>query len=167
MFGKAVAACVLAAFAVAPPAFADSAKSLGKFGAWESFAYSTRAGKACYTASLPKSSLNAVKGRGESYVTVTQRPSDKSFDVISITAGYTFRKDAAAELDVGGARFDLYTTADTAWARNDQAAVQAMLKGKTMIVHGSPAKGEPTADTYSLDGFVKAYAEINKACGVK
>ena len=75
--------------------------------------------------------------------------------------------DAPAEIDVGGAKFDLYTSGDGAWARNDKAVVQAMLKGKSFVVHGVPAKGEPTADTYSLDGFPKAYADISKACGAK
>jgi hypothetical protein len=151
----------------AGPALADSAKSLGKSGDWESFTYSDKSGKVCYTASLPKRSLNGPKGRGETYISITHRPNDKSLDVVSITAGYGFKKDAPAEIDIGGAKFDLYTTGDGAWARNDKAVVQAMLKGKSLIVHGTPAKGDPTADTYSLDGFPKAYADIGKACGVK
>ncbi|MTJ79437.1 MAG: hypothetical protein F8N37_00215 [Telmatospirillum sp.] len=153
--------------AIALPAFADSAKSLGKSGDWESFTYSDKSGKVCYTASLPKRSLNAPKGRGETYVSITHRPNDKSLDVVSVTAGYTFKKDSAAEIDIGGAKFDLYTTGDGAWARNDKAVVQAMLKGKSLVIHGTPAKGDQTADTYSLDGFAKAYADIGKACGVK
>jgi hypothetical protein len=111
--------------------------------------------------------LNAQKGRGETYISITHRPNDKSFDVVSVTAGYSFKKDAPAEIDIGGAKFDLYTTGDGAWARNDKAVIQAMLKGKALIIHGTPLKGDPTADTYSLDGFVKAYADIGKACGVK
>lgn len=157
----------LVATIAAVPSWADSAKTLGKSGDWESFTYSDRAGKVCYTASLPKRSLNAPKGRGETYVSITHRPNDKSFDVVSVTSGYTFKKDAPAEIDIGGAKFDLYTTPDGAWARNDKAVVQAMLKGKTLVIHGTPAKGDPIADTYSLEGFVKAYGDIGKACGVK
>lgn len=157
----------LAAVLPALPVEADSAKPLGKSGDWESFTYTDKAGKVCYTASLPKRSLNAQKGRGETYLSITHRPNDKSFDVVSVTSGYSFKKDASAEIDIGGAKFDLYTTADGAWARNDKAVVQAMLKGKALVVHGTPAKGDPIADTYSLDGFVKAYADIAKACAVK
>jgi hypothetical protein len=36
-----------------------------------------------------------------------------------------------------------------------------------MTVKGTPAKGEGTTDTYSLNGVSKAYQELNKACGVK
>lgn len=152
---------------LAGPAWADSAKSLGKSGDWESFTYSDKAGKVCYAASLPKRSLNSAKGRGESYVSITHRPAAKSLGVFSITAGYPYKKDAPAEADIGGSKFELYTSGDTAWARNDHAVLQAMLKAKTMVVHGTPAKGQGTADTYSLDGFAKAYADIGKACGVK
>ena len=148
------------------PAAADNARSLGKAGDWESFAYTEKAGKVCYTASQPKRSLGSVKGRGETYVTITHRTADKSIGVISVTAGYSFKKDSPAEVDIGGARFDLYFSGDTAWTRNDKAVVSAMLKGKTLVVHGTPAKGDAVADTYSLDGFAKAYADISKACGV-
>ena len=146
---------------------AEPAKLLAKTGDWESFAYSDKAGKVCYAASKPKKQLAASKNRGETHLTVSHRPAEKSLGVISVAGGYGFKKDAIAELDIDGAKFDLFTSGDTAWARNDKAVVQAMLKGKTLVMHGTPAKGEATADTYSLAGFAAAYAEIGKACGVK
>lgn len=148
-------------------ASAEPAKLLSKTGDWESFAISDKTGKVCYAASKPKKQLGASKNRGETHLTVSHRPAEKSFGVISVAGGYSFKKDAIAELDVDGAKFDLFTTGDTAWARNDKAVVQAMLKGKTLVMHGTPAKGEATADTYALGGFAAAYAEIGKACGVK
>ena len=141
----------------------SGAKLLGKAGDWESF----KSGQICYMASQPKHSIGAAKGRGNVFFTITHRPAEKSISVISIDAGFTYKKDAPAELDVGGAKFDLYTTGSSAWARNDKAVVAALLKGKSVIVHGTPAKGDPVADTFSLDGFAKAYADINKACDVK
>ncbi len=50
---------------------------------------------------------------------------------------------------------------------DDAKVVQAMLKGQTMVVKGTPAKGDAATDTYSLNGISKAYQELNKACGVK
>jgi len=159
-----LAATVLLACAAAP-AWADSAKTLGKFGDWTAFTFSDKNGKVCYTVSQPKRSINSPKGRGDVYVTITHRPSDKSFDVVSVTQGYQFKKESVPEFDIGGARFDLYTQESGAWSRNDKAVVQAMLKGKSLIMHGQPQKGEASADTYSLEGFPKAYGEIGKACG--
>jgi len=168
MFAKFAAATgLIATLFAGSAAFADTAKPLGKFGDWGAFAYSGKGGKVCYAVGKPKHSLGSSKVRNEVYLTITHRPADKSFDVVSVTAGYAFKKDAAAELDIGGAKFDLYTTEDTAWARDDKAVVQALLKGKSVVVHGMPAKGDPTADTYSLDGFVQAHTEIGKACATK
>ena len=166
MFVKLVAASVVAVLA-ATPALADAPKSLGKSGAWESFAYSSKAGKVCYAASMPKKNLKGAKDRDDVFVTITHRPAAKSFDVVSVTGGYVYKKDAPVGLDVGAVKFELYAASDKAWARDDKAVVQALLKGKSMVVYGVPAKGEKTVDTYSLDGFAKAYAEIGKACGVK
>lgn len=166
MYVRLFAASLLTA-CVAGPALADGANSLGQSGAWESFTHSDKAGKVCYSASLPKRSLNSAKNRSETYISVTHRTADKSIGVVSITAGYAFKKDAPAEIDVGGAKFDLYTSGDTAWTRDDKAVVQAMLKAKTLVIYGTPAKGEATVDTYSLDGFPKAFADIGKACGIK
>lgn len=165
----AVAAALVPLLATPLPVHAaDSAKLLGKSGDWESFTYNEKGGKVCYMASQPKRSVGAAKGRGNVFFTITHRTTDKSIGVISVDAGFTYKKDAPAELDVGGAKFDLYTTGASAWARNDKAVVAAMLKAKgTVIAHGTPAKGDPVADTFSLDGFAKAYAEINKACEIK
>ena len=162
-------AAILAAFLLPLAAqTADSgAKLLAKSGDWESFTYNEKGGKVCYVASQPKRSVGAVKGRNNVFFTITHRTSDKSIGVVSLDAGFPYKKDAPAELDIGGAKFDLYTTGESAWARNDKAVVAALLKGKTVIAHGTPAKGDPVADTFSLDGFPKAYAEINKACDVK
>ena len=146
---------------------ADSAKLISKSGDWESFTYNEKGGKVCYVASQPKKSLGAAKGRGSVFFTITHRTTDKSIGVVSVTPGFTYKKDAPVELDIGGAKFDLYATGDSAWARNDKAVVAALLKAKTVIAHGTPQKGDPVADTFSLDGFAKAYADINKACDVK
>ena len=147
-------------------ASADSAKPLGKSGDWESFTYAEKGGRVCYMASLPKHSSGAPKGRGPAFVTITHRTSDKSVGVVSVTQGVAFKKDSAPQIEIGGSRFDLYVSGDTAWSRNDKAVVAALSKGKAAQIHGQSAKGEAITDSYSLDGFGKAYSEISKACGV-
>jgi hypothetical protein len=155
---------VLIAIAPVGSAWSDSAKLLGKTGDWESFSYSDKSGKVCYTASLPKHSLNAPKGRSESHLSITDRVADKSVGVISVSEGFPVTKDG--EIDIGGAKFDLYASDNALWSRADKAVVQTMLKGKSLLVYGAPAKGAQVVDTYSLDGFAKAYADIGKACGL-
>jgi hypothetical protein len=166
MLAKFVAAGLIAGL-VATPVFAEEIKSLGISGDWKSFTYADKAGKVCYAATSPKRVGPPVKGRPEAFLTVTHRPAAKSFDVVSITAVAPYKKDAVPDVDIGGTKFEFYTQADTAWARNDKVVVQAMQKGKAVVVHGTPVKGDATADTFSLAGFTQAYAAIGRACGVK
>ncbi len=163
-----LAALSISAFIALPlSAQAEAPKSLGTFGAWRAYVYAEKNGKVCYAAALPANSLNTPKGRGPAAISVTHRTGDKSRDVVSVSAGFPFKKDGKPELDISGAKFDLYAQDSTAWTHNDKAVVQAMLKGKSVVAHSSPVKGADVADTFSLDGFAKAYAEIGKACGVK
>lgn len=149
---------------------AQAAKLLAKHGDWETYAIAEKSGKVCYMASVPKKSQGAAKGRAATFVSITHRTADKSADVISVTGGYVFKKDSEVEIEAGGHKFKLFTSGDSAWARDaaaDKTVLLAMTKAKEVIVRATPAKGDPTADTYSLNGFVAARAEIGKACGVK
>ncbi|HLN22396.1 MAG TPA: invasion associated locus B family protein [Patescibacteria group bacterium] len=151
----------------AVPGLADGTKSLGRAGEWGAFVSAQKADKVCYAASKPKHSQDAPPHRGDVYFSVADRPTDKSDGVVSVTAGYTYKADALAEVDVDGVKFSLYTAQNTAWSQQNKALVQAMLKGKTMLVYGTPAKGRQIVDTYSLDGFAKTFAEIAHACVTK
>ena len=158
-------AATLAFAATGAAAQGPPPKPLGKFGDWEAFAATDAGGKLCYAASLPKRSKNEPAGRGRAYLLVSDRPADKSFGVFSLTAGFPLKKGAAAMLDVGGQRFDLYTVGDSAWSRDDKAVDAALLKGKLATFVAYPAKGEPVADEYGLAGFAEARAAIDKECG--
>lgn len=101
---------------------------------------------------------------------VTHRPGEKIANVVSFAEGYPLKESSNVVLEVGGAKFDLFTKGDSAWARTpeiDKAIVEAMAKGKQAVVRGVPQTGPPTTDTYSLAGFAKALALIDKACEVK
>ena len=39
-----------------------------------------------------------------------------------------------------------------------------MIKGNKLVALGQSRRGTKTKDTYSLDGFAKAYYEINNYC---
>ena len=155
------------AFAQADAAAGGSPRPIGKFAAWEAFADRGGGGKVCYAAALPLRSKNEPKGRGKAYVMVSDRPADKSFGVVGVTAGFALKKGSPALLEVSGAKFDLYTVGDTAWSRDDKAVGLALEKGRTATFVGFPAKGEPVADTYALEGFSDARAAIDKECGAK
>ena len=101
---------------------------------------------------------------------VTHRPEEKINNVVSFTEGYLLKKGSNVTVDVGGSKFDLFTRDDSAWASTsdlDKSIVDALTKGKEAVVKGVPEKGPSTTDTYSLAGFPKALALIDKECGIK
>ncbi len=156
----------------APPAGAAEAEVIDNFHDWTAFA-ETEGGKnkkVCYMASAPEKAEGKYSKRDDPYVLVTHRPAEKSIGVVSVRAGYTYKKDSDVEVNIDGQRFTLFTDAGQAWAREtktDRALVRAMKGGLTMIVAGISTRGTLTTDTYSLNGFTAAYDAITRACGVK
>jgi len=146
------------------------AERLGSTGAWTAYSYSEKAGKVCYLAGEPTKTEPPGAKRRRPLVMVTHRPDEKVANVVSFTEGYPLKEGSDVSLDIGGAKFDLFTRGDTAWARTaelDKSIVEAMAKGKQAIAKGAPQKGPATTDTYSLAGFAQTLGLIDKACEVK
>jgi hypothetical protein len=165
------ATLIILGLAAAPAAvLAAEGTAIAKFEAWAAYSYGKGKSKICYIYSTPEKSAGDYTQRGPTYFQVTHRPGDKSFNVVSVTAGYAYKKDSNVEAEVDGTKYSLFTDGDTAWSRDakgDSALVTAMKNGNQMIVRGSSARGTLTTDTYSLHGFTAAHAAIDKACGVK
>jgi hypothetical protein len=143
---------------------------LGTIDAWSAFLYKEKTGKVCYLAAEPQKSEPGNVKRKQPMAMVTHRPDENVTNVVSFVAGFPLKEGSDVALDIDGAKFDLFTKDDTAWARTsdlDKTIVEAMVKGKTAVAKGTPAKGAATADTYSLAGFTQALGLIDKACGVK
>ncbi len=156
--------CLLAA-----PAVAQDVKHLGTFTDWNAFQQGAGRARVCHMASQPKASEGNVPGRREAFVTVAHGPGPKN-GVVSIVAGYAYRKDSTVKLDVDGKEYTLFTDQDRAWTYTDQddrTLLEAMVKGRQLIVQGTPARGATTTDTYSLSGVSKALEAIDAACQVK
>jgi hypothetical protein len=157
-----------AAAAAASPSIAS--QRLGNAEGWTAFVYKEKSGQVCYLAGEPQKSDPANTKRKPPTAMVTHRPDEKVANVVSFVEGYPLKEGSAASLDIGGAKFDLFTKGDSAWAATadlDKTIVESMAKGKQAILKGAPQKGKPTTDTYSLAGFAQALAMIDKACGIK
>jgi hypothetical protein len=148
----------------------NPAERLGGTDGWTAYAYSEKSGKVCYLAGEPKKSEPAGGKRKRPVAMITHRPGEKIANVVSFAEGYPLKEGSEVSLDIGGAKFDLFTKGDSAWARTpelDKSIVEAMAKGKQAVVKGTPRKGPATTDTYSLAGFAQALALIDQACDVK
>jgi invasion protein IalB len=168
--------CALSALLLtALPALAQTApKSLGTFDSWIAIELPEKANKVCYMVARPAKSQPDGAKRGDILLTITHRPAAKQRDEVSFQSGYPYKAGTPVTVEVEKKKFEMFTRPETdpegAWARDaamDKALVEAMRGGNTAVVKGVSARGTETADSFSLAGFSKAYAEIGKACGVK
>ncbi len=149
-------------------AVAQDIRALGEFDDWRAFTFTENGNKVCYMASEPEKAEGDYTKRGDIYAMVTHRPAQGTEDVVSFVIGYTFKKDSRVTVDIDGQKFTLFTHKDTAWAsdsQTDKALVQAMRRGREMVVKGTSSRGTETTDSYSLIGFTAAHRAIDKACG--
>jgi hypothetical protein len=163
---------VLAAPALAqkPKAPAPQPQRIGGSHDWSAYSYPSGGGKICYLVGTPEKSEPANAKRDAVNALVTHNTADKTSNVVSFIAGYTFKEKSDAELEIDGRKFSLFTNNDTAWARDaatDKEIVEAMVKGNQAVIKGTSSRGTATTDTYSLIGFTQSLGLIDKACNVK
>jgi hypothetical protein len=144
-------------------------RSLGTVGTWSAYASGDKSNRICYLVGRPQKTDSAGVARQAPVAMVTHRPSENIANVVSFVEGYPLKTGSDAALEVDDKKFDLFTNDDSAWARTaelDRSIVSAFINGRTATVKGTPDKGKPTTDTYSLAGFSKALALIDEACGI-
>jgi hypothetical protein len=149
---------------------ASPSERLGAVEAWTAYAYKDKSGRVCYLAGDPQKSEPAGRKRKQPLAMVTHRPAENVANVVSFVEGYPLKDGSDVSIDIDGAKFELFTKGDSAWARTselDKTIVEAMVKGKRAVVKGMPQKGPPTTESYSLAGFAQALAMIDKACDIK
>lgn len=159
-----------AATAPAPASDPGPAKPLGTEGAWTAYLAQNKAGKVCYLVGTPEKTEPAGMKRKLVMAMVTHRTEDNVSNVVSFDEGYPLNEDGDVIVEVGPDKFPLFAKDDTAWARTsdlDKTIVTALAKEKQAVVKAAPKKGHATTDIYSLAGFSKALALIDKACDVK
>ncbi|HEY3148419.1 MAG TPA: invasion associated locus B family protein [Dongiaceae bacterium] len=162
---------ILGSTALLAPAVA-SADDLGNFGGWYAFTQGEGADKLCYMISAPTQSLGEVANRGEVGLMVTHQMGGKVRDQVSVALGFSPHKTkyTKVKVDKSGNVLMRLVDGDRAWIRDagaDRQLVARMKNGTNLIVTGMSSEGISTQDTFSLDGFTKAYNAISEACGLK
>lgn len=144
-------------------------KILGTYNTWTAYMFKDSDGKVCYMAAQPTQSQGKYTYRDDAFLTITHRPSDKTYDVVSMTAGFTYKKGSKPNIRIDKKKaVTLSPMSDTAWAKDsktDRELVQSMIAGSNAYLNGVSARGTNITDTFSLKGFSKAYQAINEACG--
>ena len=153
----------------AAPALAQEPQHLDTHRDWHTYTFRENGNLVCYMASKPTKEEGDYTQRGDVYMLVTHRPAEASRDVVSVITGYTYGPETEATVAIGDKLFELFTSENTAWARDsttDSNLIAAMKAGSSMIIKGTSSRGTLTTDTYSLLGFTAAYNEISRTCGL-
>ena len=168
-------AFALAAFLAVLPfaaleAQAAEAQKIATHGVFDVYSFRDQGQKVCYLFARPQKQQGNFKRRGDTYIQITHRPAENSYDVISVIAGYTYKPGSDVTIGVDGKNYTLFTDRDSAWARDtatDRALAKAMRAGNRLVIKGTSNRGTSTTDTYSLKGSADAWRALNEACGVK
>ena len=87
--------------------------------------------------------------------------------MVQVIAGYRYKPQSDVSLTIDGKTFKLFTIEDRAYAESEEddgRIITLMKRGLRMTVVGISSRGTKTTDTYSLSGFTKTKAVIDKAC---
>jgi invasion protein IalB len=144
-------------------------KRIGSFSGWDAYEHTDKGAKLCYLHALPQKKEPASAKRGEIYILVTHKPKEKIRNEVSIYFGYGLKDSIPAQAVIGPTTVEMFTHQEAAWAADasvDQKLVDALRKGKTLVVKGESQRGTKTTDTYDLGGFGPALQAIDKACGM-
>ena len=142
---------------------------LGQFGDWGAYTASNAGKKVCYALAKPSSQATDPpnRPRDPAYIFVSTRPSENVRNEISIVIGYPFKPGSDATVDIGSAKYAMYTQADGAWIKNaaeEARMVDAMRRGSDLVVSGESGRGTKSTDRYALKGLSQALDRVAQEC---
>jgi len=153
---------------LAPTAFAEPVEMLVSK-KWGAYRYDSDGNRICFVSSVPTKSEGKYdpKNRGDIRVFVSHGPGKAERNVVQVIAGYRYKSQSDVLMTIDGKRFKLFTIEDRAYAESeedDRRIITLMKRGSRMTVVGISSRGTKTTDTYSLSGFTKTKAVIDKTC---
>ena len=155
----------------AAPAAAGNAEPslIGQFGTWGAYTATPNGKKVCFALAKPSSLKTNPpnRPRDASYAFISTRPAEKVTNEVSIMIGYSVKPGSEGSVEIGGARFAMYSQGDGLWIKNaaeEDRLVDALRKGSDAIVKGVSAKGTETTDTFPLKGLAQALDKLAQEC---
>ena len=131
---------------------AEDLKSIGKFKDWETFTVTENDNKICFAQSIPILRAPKKFERNPSRLFITFRPSENMKDEVSVTSGYTFKKENIVKAKTGKKTYDFFSQEEFAWildTEEEQRFIKAMKKASRVMIIGRTEKGKQTIDHYS------------------
>lgn len=156
--------------AAAVPAIGGAEPTLsGQFGGWGAYTATPAGKKICFALAKPSSSKTNPpnRPRDPAYVFVSTRPGEKVTNEVSVMIGYQLKPGSEALMEVGGAKYAMYTQGDGLWIKNaadENQMVDALKRGADVTVKGVSSKGTETTDVFSLKGLAQALDRVAQDC---
>ena len=163
----ALAGLALAFIGVSGASAQGAPKLVGQFGDWGVYMDDSGGGKICYALAQPKTRMPAGLTRDPAYFFISTRNAENVKGEISVVMGFPLKEGTDAQLTIGPASFDLYTRGSGAWVRNvaeEKQLLDAMKKGKDVVVKSTSLRGNVTTDSYSLSGISAAVDRAAQEC---
>ncbi len=143
------------------------AKLVASFGDWGAYTAQNGRSKLCYALSEPKSRSPANLKDTKAYLFVSFRPGEKVRNEIAAVLNFKTKNNGPGSLVIGGTHYDLITVGENAWIKTpseEAAVIGSMSKGSTLTLQALSARGNKTADRYSLNGFAQALEQARRDC---
>ncbi len=142
---------------------------LGQYGQWGAYAAQSGNSKVCFALAKPASAQTKPpnKPRDPVFFFVASRPAENVRNEVSVIIGYAFKPATDATIEIGPAKFALYTQSDGAWIKNaaeEARLVDTMRKGTDLVVSGASSRGTESVDRYSLKGLSQALDRTAQEC---
>jgi hypothetical protein len=142
---------------------------LGQYGEWGAYAAVSGGNKICFAGAKPSGSQTTPpnKPRDPVFFFVASRPGENVRNEVSVIIGYAFKPATDAAVEIGPAKFALYTQNDGAWIKNaaeEVRLVETMRKGTDLVVTGTSSRGTQSVDRYSLKGLSQALDRVGQEC---
>jgi invasion protein IalB len=142
---------------------------IGQFGSWGAYSAAPAGRKVCFALAKPSSSKTNPpnRPRDPAYVFVSTRPSERVTNEVSVSIGYQLKAGSEGSLEVGNAKYAMYTQGDGLWIKNaadESLMVDALKHGAEVTVKGVSTKGTETTDVFSLKGLAQALDRVAQDC---
>ncbi len=154
---------------VGSPTFAQKPPELiKKYRDWSVYKYQDSDKVICFAASQPSSRkpLNLKADRTYFYISAWPKESVKA--EVSVRMGFSMKPNSAVTAQVDAKVFKLILHKDNAFVadpRDELKFIDAIKRGRRMVITGTSAKDEKTVDVYSLAGTTSALKQMAKVCG--
>lgn len=165
----ALAAIMLAAslLAAGSASAQGSASMIGQYGDWGVYV-GQGGGKSCFALSQPRDRQPSGLKRDPAYIFISTRPGDNIRNEFSALVGFPLKEDSDPSLQVGNDSYVLYARKDGGvWIRNvaeEARMVEALRKGRELVMKITSIRGNETIDRYSLTGLAQALDRVAQEC---